>query len=128
MYDREQYLTQAIACGASGYVLKHQADRDIVNASRAALRGETFIYPARMPGLARHLPQPNRVEIPLLSRRETEIAKLIGEGHTAGEIAETLVISAKTVERHRANILHKLGVRKTVDIARYAIRQGLVEP
>ena len=63
-----------------------------------------------------------------LTKRETEIAKLIGEGHTAGEIAAALVISPKTVERHRANILHKLGLRKTVDIARYAIRQGLVEP
>lgn len=124
MYDREQYLTQALACGASGYVLKQQADRDIVNASRAALRGETFVYPATMQGRR----EPGRAELPLLTRRESEIAKLIGEGLTGGEIAETLVISPKTVERHRANILRKLGARRTVDIARYAIRQGLVEP
>ncbi len=128
MYDREQYLTQALACGASGYVLKQQADRDIVNASRAALRGETFIHPARSPGVAGLGAQANRTDRRQLTKRETEIAKLIGEGHTAAEIAGALVISPKTVERHRANIAHKLGLRKTVDIARYAIRQGLVEP
>jgi DNA-binding NarL/FixJ family response regulator len=128
MYDREQYLTQALACGASGYVLKQQADRDIVNASRAALRGETFIHPPRIPGVADLGAQANRADRQQLTKRETEIAKLIGEGHTAGEIAMTLVISPKTVERHRANIAHKLGLRKTVDIARYAIREGLVEP
>ena len=128
MYDRQQYLTQALACGASGYVLKQQADRDIVNATRAALRGETFIYPTRMPGLARQRSQPGIAKPTPLTRREVEVAKLFGEGLTASEIAQALVISRNTVERHRANILHKLAVRKTVDIARYAIREGLVEP
>jgi DNA-binding NarL/FixJ family response regulator len=128
MYDRDQYLTEALACGASGYVLKQQADRDIVNASRAALRGETFVYPARKSAAGSGAVEGARVGVVHLTRRESEIAKLIGEGLTGNEIAEALVISPKTVERHRANILHKLGVRRTVDIARYAIRQGLVEP
>jgi DNA-binding NarL/FixJ family response regulator len=128
MYDREQYLAQALACGASGYVLKQQADRDIVNASRAALRGQEFVYPTRMPGLAHQKSQTGTGDSPLLTRREREIAKLIGEGLSGSEIAGALVISRNTVERHRANILHKLGAHKTVDIARYAIRQGLVEP
>jgi DNA-binding NarL/FixJ family response regulator len=128
MYDRDQYLTQALACGAAGYVLKQQADRDIVNASRAALRGETFVYPARKGTDRSGAEQPARAEVAQLTRRESEIAKLIGEGLTGNEIAAALVISPKTVERHRANILHKLGVRRTVDVARYAIRQGLVEP
>lgn len=128
MYDREQYLTQALACGASGYVLKQQADRDIVQASRAALRGEKFIYPASM-GDPRRESSPARPSgRRQLTRREREIAKLIAEGLTGSEIAAALVISPNTVERHRANILHKLGVRRTVDIARYAIRQGLSEP
>jgi DNA-binding NarL/FixJ family response regulator len=63
-----------------------------------------------------------------LTSRESEIVKLIAEGHTSREIAELLVISEKTVERHRANILDKLGMRDRVDLTRYAIRRGLVEP
>ncbi len=122
MYDREQYLREAMAAGAAGYVLKQQADRDVVEACRAALRGDAFVYPgARRATEAATAPAQ-------LSRRELEIVKLIAEGHSAPEIGELLVISPKTVERHRANILRKLGVRKTVDVARYAIREGLVEP
>ena len=124
MYDREQYLHEALACGAAGYVLKQQADRDIVEASRTALRGESFVYPFRTSRAG--APQPTVVHP--LTVREQEIAKLIAEGHTAAEIATLLVLSPKTVERHRANIIRKLGVRKTVDVARYAIRQGLTEP
>lgn len=126
MYDRDQYLREALACGASGYVLKQQADRDIVEASRAALRGETFVYPA--PEQERAATEALAAGSRRLTPRETEIAKLIGEGLTGVEIADALVISPKTVERHRANILRKLGARRTVDIARYAIREGLVEP
>jgi DNA-binding NarL/FixJ family response regulator len=63
-----------------------------------------------------------------LSPRETEVVKLIAEGHTTREIAELLVLSDKTVERHRANILEKLGMRDRVQLTRYAIRRGLVEP
>ncbi|MBD0282687.1 MAG: response regulator transcription factor, partial [Thermoleophilaceae bacterium] len=63
-----------------------------------------------------------------LSPRESEIVKLIAEGHTSREIADTLVISEKTVERHRANVLEKLGMRDRVELTRYAIRRGLVEP
>ena len=63
-----------------------------------------------------------------LTPREHEVVKLIAEGHTSEEIAETLVISRKTVERHRANILEKLGMRNRVELTRYAIRRGLVEP
>jgi DNA-binding NarL/FixJ family response regulator len=64
----------------------------------------------------------------LLTPRESEILKLVAEGHSSREIAETLVISVKTVERHRANILEKLGMRDRVELTRYAIRRGLVEP
>lgn len=131
MYDKEQYFFEALAAGASGYVLKRAADRDIVDACRAAMRGEPFLYPAAVTALIReHLERArNGEEVPVtpLTPRETEVVKLIAEGFSSQQIADTLVISIKTVERHRANILQKLGMRDRVELARYAIRQGLVE-
>jgi DNA-binding NarL/FixJ family response regulator len=132
MYDREQYFFEALAAGASGYVLKREADHDIVEACRATLRGQPFIYPQVMSTLMqRHLERVERGERPWrgpLTPRETEIVKLIAEGHTSQEIAEMLVISPKTVERHRANVLQKLDMRDRVEVTRYAIREGLIEP
>jgi DNA-binding NarL/FixJ family response regulator len=132
MYDREQYFFEALASGASGYVLKREADHDIVGACRAALRGQPFIYPQVMSTLMqRHLERVERGEPPgrgRLTPRETEIVKLIAEGHTSQEIADMLVISPKTVERHRANVLEKLDMRDRVEVTRYAIREGLIEP
>ena len=132
MYDREQYFFEAIAAGAAGYVLKSQADRDILAASRAALRGESFIYPAALTSLMRsYLDRLTRGERPgrgPLTVREAEIVKLIAEGHTPKQIAALLTISPKTVDRHRANILDKLELRDRVDLTRYAIRVGLIEP
>ncbi len=132
MYDKEQYFFEAIAAGASGYVVKRAADKDIVEACRAAMRGETFLYPSTTSALFREkLERVRRGEEPAqastLTARETEIAKLVAEGNSSQEIAELLVISIKTVERHRANILEKLQIRDRVDLTRYAIRQGLVE-
>ena len=132
MHDNEQYLYEALKAGAAGYVLKSAADRDLVNACRAAMRGEPFLYPGAVTALIRdflahaHNDAPAR-ENPL-SPREEEVTKLIAEGHTTREIAQLLVLSEKTVERHRANILEKLGLRDRVDLTRYAIRRGLVEP
>jgi DNA-binding NarL/FixJ family response regulator len=129
MYDREQYFFEALAAGAAGYVLKRQADRDIVAACRAALRGEPFIYPQAMSALMRrHLQRGEAAGRGVLTPRETEVVKLIAEGHSSQEIAERLTISPKTVERHRTNILEKLGMRDRVEVTRYAIRTGLVEP
>jgi DNA-binding NarL/FixJ family response regulator len=132
MYDREQYFFEAVAAGAAGYVLKRQADRDIVAACRGALRGESFIYPAALTSLMRgYLDRLARGERPgrgPLTPREADIAKLIAEGHTTQEIAEHFTISPKTVEGHRANILEKLELRDRVDVTRYAIRIGLIEP
>ncbi|HZD87504.1 MAG TPA: response regulator transcription factor [Gaiellaceae bacterium] len=132
MYDREQYFFEALAAGASGYVLKREADRDVVEACRAALRGQPFVYPKVMSALMqRYLERTARGERPgrgPLTPRETEVVKLIAEGRTSQEIAELLVISPKTVERHRANVLEKLGMRDRVEVTRYAIREGLVEP
>ncbi len=132
MYDNEQYLFEALKAGASGYVLKSVADRDLVEACRATMRGEPFLYPGAVTALIRDYLERGRAgeEMPgdLLTPRESEILKLVAEGHSSREIAETLVISVKTVERHRANILEKLGMRDRVELTRYAIRRGLVEP
>ncbi len=131
MHDNEQYLFEALKAGASGYVLKSAADRDLVDACRRTMRGEPFLYPAAVGTLIReHLDRAKEGEGPIeiLTPRELEILKLIAEAHTSKEIADLLVISVKTVERHRANILEKLGMRDRVELTRYAIRRGLVEP
>jgi DNA-binding NarL/FixJ family response regulator len=132
MYDSEQYFFEALKAGASGYVLKSAADRDLVEAVRAAVRGEPFLYPAAVSALIRdYLDRASHgEETPNdpLTARELEIVKLVAEGHTTEEIASTLVISKRTVEHHRSHILEKLGMRDRVELARYAIRRGLVEP
>jgi DNA-binding NarL/FixJ family response regulator len=132
MHQNERYLYEALKAGASGYVVKTVADRDLVEAIRAAMRGERFLYPgARTPLIADFLRRA-RQDLPVgeqpLTPREQEIVKLVAEGYTNKQIAETLVISEKTVERHRANILEKLGMRDRVELTRYAIRHGLIEP
>ena len=132
MYDSEQYFFEALKAGASGYVLKSAADRDLVEACRSAMRGEPFLYPAAISALIRdYLDRASHgEEVPSdpLTARELEIVKLVAEGHTTDEIAATLVISKKTVENHRSHILEKLGMRDRVELTRYAIRRGLVEP
>ncbi|MFD5164113.1 response regulator [Streptomyces hawaiiensis] len=132
MYDNEQYFFEALAAGASGYVLKSVADRDLVEACRATMRGEPFLYPGAVNALIRNYldrvregqPPPARA----ITDREEEILKLVAEGHTSQEIADLLVISPKTVERHRANLLQKLGLKDRLELTRYAIRVGLIEP
>ena len=132
MHDNEQYLFEALRAGASGYVLKSAADRDLIEACRAAMRGEPFLYPGAVRALVRDFieraERGERVPDDPLTPRELEVVKLIAEAMTSREIAETLVISEKTVERHRANILEKLGMRDRVELTRYAIRRGLVAP
>jgi DNA-binding NarL/FixJ family response regulator len=132
MHDNEQYFFEALRCGASGYVLKSVADRDLVEACRATMRGEPFIYPDAVAALVRDYLERGGTgeDVPEdpLSPRETEVVKLIAEGHSSKEIAELLVISPKTVERHRENVLEKLGMHDRVDLTRYAIRRGLTEP
>jgi DNA-binding NarL/FixJ family response regulator len=132
MHDNEQYLFEAIRAGASGYVLKSAVDRDLVEACRAAMRGEPFLYPGGVRALMREYMERARageaLHAEMLTPREEEIVKLVAEAHTNEEIGEMLFISKKTVERHRANILEKLGMRDRVELTRYAIRRGLVQP
>ena len=130
MHDNEQFLFEALKAGASGYVLKSEADRDIINAARAAMRGESFLYPGAVSALVRDFldrPVDDERTFDPLTPRELEILKLIAEAHTSKEIAGMLFISVKTVERHRANILEKLGMRDRVELTRYAIRRGLIQ-
>jgi DNA-binding NarL/FixJ family response regulator len=129
MHDNEQYLFEAIRVGASGYVLKTAVDRDLVEACRAAMRGEPFLYPDAVRALMREYLEHIGAGETLheLTPREEEIVKLVAEAHTNDEIAQLLNISKKTVERHRANVLEKLGMRDRVQLTRYAIRRGLVE-
>ncbi|NKQ26619.1 response regulator [Streptomyces galbus] len=132
MHDNEQYFFQALKAGACGYVLKSAADRDLVAACRAAMRDEPFLYPGAVTALIRtYLNRSHHgEETPdrILTPREEEVLKLVAEGHSSKEIAELLFISVKTVQRHRANLLHKLGLRDRLELTRYAIRAGLIEP
>ncbi|MCZ7589831.1 MAG: response regulator transcription factor [Gaiella sp.] len=131
MHDSEQFLFESLRAGASGYVLKSGADTDVVEAVRAAMRGDSFLYPSAVATLARdHLERDaaGKKSFDVLTPRELEVVKLIAEAYTSKEIASELVISVKTVERHRENILEKLGMRDRVELTRYAIRRGLIQP
>ena len=131
MHDSEQFLYEALKAGASGYVLKSGADTDIVDACRAAMRGDSFLYPSAVTTLVRdYVERGGRGEekFDVLTPRELEVLKLIAEAYTSKDIAKALFISIKTVERHRQNILDKLGMSDRVELTRYAIRRGLIQP
>jgi DNA-binding NarL/FixJ family response regulator len=130
MHDSEQFLFEALKAGASGYVLKSGADTDIVDAVRAAMRGDSYVYPSAVTTLVRdYVERRGRGEeqFDLLTPREREVLKLIAEAYTSKQIADELFISIKTVDRHRQNILDKLGMRDRVELTRYAIRRGLIQ-
>jgi len=128
MHDDERYLFEALKAGASGYVLKSQADTDLLAAIRSVERGEPFLSPAAQQALIRDVLERGGQAESELTPREEEIVKMVAEANTSREIAEMLHLSEKTVENHRANAMKKLGMRDRVELVRYAIRQGLVEP
>ena len=129
MHDDERYVFDALKAGASGYVLKREVDQALLTAIRSVHRGEAFLTNAVERSLVREWMSDDSAgpEEPL-SPREQEVLKLISEAHTNREIAGILVLSEKTVESHRANLLRKLGMRDRVELVRYAIRRGLTEP
>jgi DNA-binding NarL/FixJ family response regulator len=129
MHDDERYLFEALKAGASGYVLKREAGQDLVGAVRAVGRGEAFLTNAAERSLVQQW-MDEGAEGPAipLTPREEEVVKLIAEAHTNAQIAAILHLAEKTVESHRANVLRKLGMRDRVELVRYAIRRGLVEP
>ena len=129
MHDDERYLFEALKAGASGYVLKQKADQDLVDAVRAVARGESFLTNSALRSLVREwMADSSRGPREPLTPREQEVLKLIAEAHTNREIGALLGLSEKTVESHRSSILRKLGMRDRVELVRYAIRRGLVEP
>ena len=131
MYEDDQYFFEMLRAGASGYVPKRAAPDELVSAIRAASRGEVFLYPS----LAGRLVQDYLQRGPAgerdaaedeLTPREQEVLTLIAEGFSNNEIADRLVISAKTVDRHRENIMRKLNLHNRVDLVKYALRKGLI--
>lgn len=132
MYDNEQYLFESLKAGASGYVLKSVADRDLIEACRATMRGEPFLYPGALAALVRNfLDDVREGRSPrggALTEGEEQILRLVAEGHTAREIADRLGADPGTVERRRGELLARLGLRNHVELTRYAIRVGLIAP
>jgi DNA-binding NarL/FixJ family response regulator len=129
MHDDERYLFEALKAGAGGYVLKKEADHFLVDAVRSVARGEPFLTGAAQRSLVREwMSDSSTGPVEPLTPREQEVIKLIAEAHTNKEIADILHLSEKTVESHRGNLLRKLGMRDRVELVRYAIRRGLVEP
>jgi DNA-binding NarL/FixJ family response regulator len=128
MHDDERYLFEALKAGASGYVLKTQADTDLLKAIRAVERGEPFLTPDAQQALIKDVLERGGEAEAELSPREEQIVKMVAEANTTRQIAEILHLSEKTVENHRANAMRKLGMRDRVELVRYAIRRGLIEP
>jgi len=131
MHKDREYLHEAISAGAQGYLLKEDADTELYSAIQAIRQGKLYLSPFFSRGLIEDWAQNLRRELNLspeeaLTTREREIAKLIAEGKSSKEIADLLFISPRTVERHRANIMEKLNLRKTADLVRYAMEKGFV--
>jgi DNA-binding NarL/FixJ family response regulator len=127
MHDDERYFFEGLEAGAAGYVLKRAADTDLIEALRTVAGGRTFLSDDAQALLMREWQEGRAEPDDPLTPRELEVVKLIAEAYTNRQIAETLKVSEKTVESHRANLLSKLGMRDRVELVRYAIRRGLVE-
>jgi DNA-binding NarL/FixJ family response regulator len=129
MHDDARYFLEGLDSGAAGYVLKRAADTDLIGAVRVVADGRTFLSSDAQRDLMHEWLEGARSEPDdPLTPREREVVKLIAEAYTNRQIAETLKLSEKTVESHRANVLSKLAMRDRVELVRYAIRRGLVEP
>ena len=117
-----EYLHQAMAAGADGYLLKEDADRELFSAIENLRQGKTHISPS----LRREMDSSKAPLFLPLSTREIEVLKLIANGKPNKEIAEILSISIRTVESHRASIMSKLGLKNIASLVNYAIQQGYV--
>jgi len=133
MHEEESYVFQLLRLGAAGYVLKRAAVTDLVEAVRAAARGEAFLYPAVARSVVQDYLDRMRTgegtgRYDGLTDREREILVLIAEGLTNSQIADRLFISVKTVQTHRAHIMEKLDLHDRSLLVRYAVRKGLIQP
>ena len=131
VHAEEAYLFETLRIGASGYVLKSSADRELMDAIRAAHRGEVFLYPSAIKKvLGEYLRgaqgDASKWEYERLTNREREVLKLTAEGFTNQEIAEKLVISPKTVDTYRQRVMEKLNLHRRSELVRYALQKGLL--
>ncbi len=133
MHEKEAYVHQVFASGALAYVLKASPSTDVLEAIRAAHRGEYFLSSKiRAEVIGRYLE--SRKEKPavrgydLLSEREQQVFRLMVEGNSTNQIAEVLCVSPKTVEKHRGNVMNKLGIHDLVALVKYAIKIGIIDP
>ncbi len=132
MHKDKQYLEQAISAGARGYLLKEDADTELFSAIDKIRRGRIYVSPNLLDELTDDWVltirgEPNvPLEVEHLTVREKEVLKLIAEGKGSKEISVLLYISSRTVERHRANIMQKLGAKKTADLVKHAVQKGYV--
>jgi two-component system response regulator NreC len=127
MQNEPGFAREALQAGAAGYVLKEAADDELVEAVRAAARGETYLNPKIGARLAAEPPAPTGPADDL-SEREVEVLRLIALGNTNAEIAEQLFLSVRTVESHRAHIQRKLGRTTRAELVSYALERGLMGP
>ena len=131
MHKEEEYLYQAVSAGADGYLLKDDAEKELFAAIDNIREGKIYISPnladQSMQNWARlrHGEDDSHVS-DVLTVRQREILKLIAEGKTNKEIGDLLYLSVRTVERHRANIMDKLNIRKTAELVQYALRKHLI--
>jgi two-component system, NarL family, response regulator NreC len=128
MQDDPQYVRQAFAAGASGYVLKEAVDAEVVAAVREVAKGGRYVHPelgARL--VAAETEAAKRAEEDPLSDREREVLRLLALGHTNQEIAKQLYISVRTAETHRAHIMQKLRLSSRAELVRHALAQGLLD-
>jgi DNA-binding NarL/FixJ family response regulator len=129
MHSSEPLIREALEAGARGYVLKSDASRDLVAGVHALIAHKPFLSPSVSGVVVDRYLRGAGEEIPRspLTPREREIVKLLAEGKSNKEVAAVLEISVKTVEAHRANVMHKLNLSSLSDLVRYAIRNGIVE-
>lgn len=133
MYSHEHYIHQLMETGISGYLLKDSSGKDIIKAIRAAMNNETFLSPTISQKVEKSHQAPQKrhsreERYESLSNREREVFQLIAEGFSTKQITEMLYISTSTVKTHRAKIMEKLGLVSPVELGRFAIKLGLVDP
>jgi len=129
MYSDRRFVTNMLKAGASGYLLKDCAFEELVHAIRLAMSNRIYLSPGIADVVVKdynnHTPPPSRSVFSVLTNREREVLQLLSEGKRTTQIAEILHISIKTVETHRQQIMHKLGIRSVAELTKYAIREGL---
>lgn len=132
MHDDDEYLFRAINAGASGYVLKNAPHEELLTAIRSVAKGDAYLYPTATKRLMNeYVDRLNRGEgsddYATLSEREKEVLELAAKGYSNKEIAEQLIISVKTVETHKSNVMEKLGLKTRPELIKYAMKKGLLQ-